>query len=188
MRTTVLKGQCTQNKHSVSAYLWCMDLIYAAFLSFLEPESFWSWYTFKVWKEILYRKSYRFLIANAKGFFPFIDSAVSVFQVVKYVHTCHKLFCSCWSFGSWGVYFRMCAQQPGSEAIYFTEKMSSHLCLVILLINKQRDDSPFACTVHVNNTLLFRASLLLPWLANFFLFAKNTFSFNEDDSGWLPWI
>lgn len=46
-----------------------------------------------------------------------------------------------------------CSQ--GSEAIYFTEKMSSHLCLVILLINKQRDDSPFACTMHVNNTLLF---------------------------------
>lgn len=129
------------------------------FLSFLEPESFWSWYTFKVWKEILYRKSYRLLIANAKFFFPFIDSAVSVFQVVKYVHTCHGLFCSCWSFGSWGVYFRMCALQPGSEAIYFTEKMSSLLCLVILLINKQRDDTPFACTVHVNNTLLFWATM-----------------------------
>lgn len=78
----------------------------------------------------------------------------------------------------------MCALQPGSEAIYFTEKMSSHLCLVILLINKQRDDSPFACTVHVNNTLLFWATILLPpSLANFFLFAMNTFSINEDDSG-----
>lgn len=61
--------------------------------------------------------------------------------------------------------------RQGSEAIYFTRKMSSHLCLVILLINKQRDDSPFACTVHVNNTLLFWASLLPPWLANFYFFS-----------------
>lgn len=48
----------------------------------------------------------------------------------------------------------VCESSKGPRAVYFMLKMSSHLCAVIVLINKWGDESPAVWAVHVDNALL----------------------------------